>query len=194
LKIDNQIVQTQIFNFSALGQQVVTFNWIVRNGKDSVAIEIDPNNTLSESNRTNNNVLKVIQINDIYPPRVLKADASPNPAFVGNNVIFKVKAIDTTGIQNIQVTWQSNTITLVYNSTTQFYEGTITASIIGVSNAVITVLDLNGLTTVTNLSVQVFQNLADLAVYSNDIQFTPAIGSNNTLASLSIKIYNQGTI
>lgn len=194
LKIDNQIVQTQTFNFSALGQQTVTYDWIVRNGKDSISIEIDPNNTLSETNRTNNKVLKVIQINDIYPPRVLKADATPNPAFVGDNILFKVKAIDTTGIQDIQVTWQSNTITLIYNSTTQYYEGTITASIIGVSNAVITVLDLNDLTTVTNLSVQVFQNLADLAVYSNDIQFTPAIGTNNSLTSLSIKVYNQGTI
>jgi uncharacterized delta-60 repeat protein len=194
LIVDGVSQQTKTVTLSSLTQAQLNFDWLAKWGQHKVDIKADPINMISEANENNNTGTQYISVNDIYVPVILQASATPNPAFVGNVVLFKVKAIDSTGIASVTVNWQSQNVALTYNSLTTFYEGYINANTAGTSNAIVTAYDVNGLSSSTGLSIQVLQNLADLKVYSSDILLVPSVSGSGDSASIQIKVRNSGSI
>lgn len=194
LIIDGVTQQTKTVTLNSLTQAQLNFDWVAKWGQHIIVIKADPNNLIAEANENNNTGTQYITVNDIYAPVILQATATPNPAFIGNSVFFKVKAIDSTGIASVTINWQSQNVTLTYNSLTAFYEGYVNANIAGTSNAIVTAYDVNGLSSSTGISIQVLQNLADLKVYSSDILFVPALSGSGNTASIQIKVRNSGSI
>jgi hypothetical protein len=194
LIIDGVIRETKTVNIGALSQSVVNFSWITEWGQNNIEVKADPNNLIAEANEGNNSGFKQITVNDPYPPVIIQATATPNPAYINEQVLFKVKALDSTGIASVAVNWLGQNVTLQYNVSTEFYEGLLIANTVGTANALITVYDQNNLTSSVQLSIQVINNLPDLKIYSSDIQFIPPTAAEGENMSIQVKVKNTGNI
>lgn len=194
LIIDGVTQQIKTITLGPLAQTEVNFDWLAKWSQDTVIIKADPSNLINEANENNNTGTKYIFVNDIYPPQILQALAVPNPVYVNNPVLFKVKAIDSTGIASVTVNWQSQNVNLTYNPSTEFYEGNVNANTVGISNAIITAYDANNLSSNTLISIQVLQNLPDLKIFQSGISFMPSTSPGGTSSTISLKVYNTGNI
>ena len=192
LVIDGVIKQTNLISLSPLAQVVVNFDWLAKLGEDTIVIKADPANLITEANENNNIGTQYLFVNDIYVPEILQASATPSPAYIGNQVIFKIKAIDSTGIASVIVNWQNQLITLAYNPVTTFYEGSVTAGVSGTSNAVITANDVNGFSSTATISISVFQKLPDLKIAGSDISFDPTVSPGGSTTIFTARVYNMG--
>ncbi len=194
LIIDGVVQQTKIITINPISQIQVSFAWLGKWAQDTIVVKADPSNLIAEANENNNAGTTYIFVNDIYSPVILQATATPNPTNVGSQVFFKVKAIDSTGIASVSVSWQNQTAVLTYNALTTFYEGYVNANSAGLSNALITALDINNLSSSTSISIQVLQNLPDLKVHSSDFTFTPTVGNAGANISIQVKVHNSGSV
>ena len=114
LIIDGVTYQTKIITLNPFVQAPINFDWIAKWGQDTIMIKADPSDFITEANENNNTGTKYIFVNDIYAPQILETIAVPNPAYISTQVLFKVKAVDSTGIASVKVSWQNQTATLVY--------------------------------------------------------------------------------
>ena len=186
LKIDGVSKGTNSLSVSAFGNNSTQFNWNATAGNHTVTIVADSANAISEDNETNNEASTNIYIQDITPPSIL------NLITQRGSLILKINISDNVNISSVSAQVNGTAIQLAFNSTSGLWESSSSAIGPGSYPAVISVIDLSGLTTTAKSTIIVYPDPIDILLPKGSIMFSPSTPSDGENTTIKINAFNYG--
>ena len=191
LLIDGTSVRNNTLNLPALGSNLTEFRWNASFGSHTLTVKVDPDNTVSESNESNNQLTRNVTVVDLTPPTI-HAIIVPPAMYENASFVIKANVTDNLNVSAVNATINTSQAALAFNSTTGLFEGALITPAAGTYPLRITAVDASNITSVRELLVTIYPIAAELTLTTTDVVLIPNNVSEGGNLTLNVTIHNNG--